>query len=302
MRRASIPAVFPARKLRYGTLLLAMFGLSAWIQAAPLTVTINATQNNIDNRSTYNGQALQLALEKTRAEFGDYRLVDTKLPMNTARALAEAEANTIPNLVVLTTFQNWQLEKGLDYARFPNEYGITGYRICFVSPKAKAAVARASSLEELREFTIGQGKGWADTTILRSNGFKVVEIGVGQSLYRMVAASRIDLFCRGVNELEPELKSHSDIANLDYDRTFALVYDLPRFYVANKRNTALLQRIAKGLARADQDGSLYQLWEEQYGSALRFANLKQRKLYRLATPNIDGIDFDYKKYYFDPSK
>lgn len=281
-------------------LLLSLF-LSLACGAEPVIVNLTSPQTGKDPLKTYNGLVLALALEKTQAEYGDFLLKATPV-MNTARALEELRNAIYPNQVLMTSFQNKFLEQNLDYARFPVEYGVTGYRICFVSPQAKAAVAKVQNLNDLRQFSIGQGVGWADAEILRYNGFKVVDISQQESAYRMVAAGRIDLFCRGINELEPELINHTDLPGLDYDHTIALSYPLPRFFITNKQNSKLLERITKGLAQAYQDGSLRKIWLEQYESALRFANLKQRKILYLKTPNIDRIDFDYQKYYFDPRK
>lgn len=278
-----------------------LLAVSLIAQAEPLVVTLTTYQTVKDPLKSYNGLVLALALEKTRAEYGDYTLNSTP-EMNSARAQVEIKANRFPNQIVMTSFQNKVLDEGIDYARFPVEYGVTGYRICFVSPQAKAAIAKVKTVDELRKFTIGQGVGWADTEILRFNGFRVEEVSMKESLFRMVAANRVDLFCRGINELEGELKERPEINGLDYDRTFAIAYPLPRFFMASKQNAPLLERIGKGLQIAHKDGSLRKLWLDQYGSALRFANLKQRKIFQLNTPHIDRIDFDYQKLYFDPRK
>lgn len=288
----------------FGRLLQAALGwlLCSTVAAAELQVTLTSPQTGLDPRTSYNGLVLALALDKTRAEYGDYRLEITPF-MNTARAIQETRKGRFPNQILMTSFQNRLLAEGLDYARFPVDYGVTGYRICFVSPQASAAVGKAGNLGELRKFTIGQGTGWADSEILRFNGFTVYEAGQQESLFLMVAAGRFDLFCRGINELEPELNRYKqDIGALEYDRSMALSYPLPRFFFASKHNRALLERITRGLQIAHQDGSLRKLWLAQFGSALRFANLKQRRIFELKTPNIDLIDFDYRKYYFDPTR
>jgi len=264
-------------------------------------VTLTAPESSNDPRTAYNVQLVQLALEKTRARSGDFE-IRISPPMNTARAIEEARVGSLPNLIVMTTFENHLLDDGLDYARFPVDFGVTGYRICFVSPDARDPVSRATGLDALRKFTVGQGRGWADVGILRYNGFKVDEVGRYEALFGMVASSRFDLFCRGINELEPELKAHAHIRNLDYDRSFALAYVLPRFFFSSKKNVKILRRISEGLQAAWLDGSARRLWLAQYRDALNFAQLGTRRIFALETPGIDRIDFDYRKYYFDPTK
>jgi len=287
------------RVLRWCALLLGFWLPS--LAGAVDVVTLTAPESSNDPRTAYNVQLVQLALEKTRARSGDFE-IRISPPMNTARAIEEVRVGSLPNLIVMTTFENRLLDDGLDYARFPVDFGVTGYRICFVSPDARDAVSHATSLDALRKFTIGQGRGWADVGILRHNGFKVDEVGGYEALFGMVASSRFDLFCRGINELEPELKAHAHIRNLDYDRSFALAYVLPRFFFSSKKNAYILRRISEGLQAAWLDGSARRLWLAQYRDALNFAQLGTRRIFALETPGIDRIDFDYRKYYFDPTK
>ncbi|GAA5185722.1 hypothetical protein GCM10025771_42340 [Niveibacterium umoris] len=269
--------------------------------AAVDVVTLTAPESANDPRTAYNMQLIRLALEKTRASAGDFE-IRLSPPMNTARAMEDARVNALPNLLVMTTFENRLLDEGFDYARFPVDFGVTGYRICFVSPASRDAVSQAKTLDALRNFTIGQGRGWADVAILRHNAFKVEEVGAYESLFSMVASNRFDLFCRGINELEPELKVHAHVRDLDYDRSFALSYPLPRFFFSSKKNAAILRRITEGLQIAWADGSMRKLWLAQYKDALLFAQLGSRRVFHLQTPDIDRIDFDYQRYYFNPSR
>ncbi len=274
----------------------------AWpllLRAQPQVFTLYAPRALVDGQQPFNLAVLTLALEKTRASDGDFRIALTPR-MNTARAMEEAKHQNYPNLLVLTTFQNQILDAGLDYARFPVDLGLTGYRICFVSPQARQAVAAAGNLEQLRQFTIGQGLGWADANILRSNRFKVVEVALTESLFGMVALGRVDLFCRGVDELESEYQSHSQVNGLDYDRSFALSYKLPRFFISSKDNAQALKRVTRGLLMAWKDGSLKALHLRYFGSALKLAKMQERRILKLETPDIDRIDFDYQRYYLDP--
>jgi len=286
--------------MRFFYLLLLLLGTTpAW--AADM-VMLTPPEGPNDVRRAYSTGLLRLALDKTRAEYGDYRIEYTPEIMNSARARVEVERNHYPNLLILMSFQNEYIEGQLDYVRFPIDLGITGYRICFVSPQAKRALAAVKTLDELRAFSIGQAVGWPDIDILRLNGFKVVQVPRYESLFPMVAANRFDLFCRGINELEIELKSHGDLKGLDYDRHIALAYPLLRFYFSHKSNKRLLERVGKGLQIAHRDGSLKAYWLQHNAAALRFAQLEKRKIFQLVAPNIERVDFDYRQYFFDPLK
>jgi len=51
---------------------------------------------------------------------------------------------------------------------------------------------------------------------------------------------------------------------------------------------------------AYRDGSFKALYAKYFDRAIRFAQLPGRRVVPLETPNIDGIDFDYQKYYLNP--
>ncbi|WP_018607505.1 hypothetical protein [Uliginosibacterium gangwonense] len=281
--------------------LILLMGPGQICQAEVTTVMLTATQVVKDPRTSYAGAVLALALEKTRSEYGDFRIQNTPV-MNTARALLEIKANRIANQLIVTSFQNKMLDDGLRYANFPIEYGVTGYRVCFVSPNAKEAVRRAKKLADLQKFTIGQGSGWADVAVLRHSGFKVEELSNHESGYLMVASNRIDLYCRGINEAMEEWQDHANVTGLTIDSSMALRYPLPRFYISNQKNSALLERISKGLHLAHQDGSLQKEWRRFYAESVSFVKLKNRRIFNLSTPNIDRIDFDYRKYFINPEQ
>lgn len=153
--------------------LVPLLVLSGDLRAEAMVYTTRAPESSTDTRFSFNNELLKLALENTTSEYGDYSIAFAP-PMNSARALAELKNNTYPNFVLLTTFQNSFIDDGLDYTRIPVDMGITGYRICFVSPEAKTAVANVKTLDELRKFSIGQGAGWIDSDILRYNTFSEV--------------------------------------------------------------------------------------------------------------------------------
>lgn len=251
-------------------------------------------------RYVYDIEILRLALEKTRPTYGGYQLQAIP-PANFVRMLHSLRNNTYPNMVLETSYDK-KLEEtdDLSYIPFPLELGIIGYRICFVNPLVKDNIRNINHLGELRQYTMGQGSGWADITILRHNGFRVTEVSNYNSLFKMVAGGRFDLLCRGVNELMKEYEQYKDIGNLTYDDSFALVYRLPRFFYLNKNNTLLKQRLEEGLKIAYADGSLLELWRQHNLHSIQFTRLPQRKMFYLDNPLIEGLPKDYEQYLIDP--
>lgn len=281
---------------------LIVSSFTAYCYGAPLIISHKSPETSSDLREDYYTELITLALEKSKPKYGDYKLVEIP-PMNTARLLYTANANIYPNFLTEIIYLD-KLEKNseITYINFPVDLGITGYRICFVNPAVKNAINNVISLDQLKKYTIVQGIGWADTEILRYNGFRVVEVQSYDSRFKMVAAGRVDLYCRGVNELKKEYETYRYITRLTYDESFTLIYTLPRFYYLGSANKEAKERMEAGLYIAYQDGSLLHLWHKHNDTSLHFAALKSRKKFYLKNPFIEKLPPDFKQYYFDPLK
>ncbi len=255
-----------------------------------------------NHRYIYDIELLRLALEKTRPTYGDYQLLGLA-PTNYARLRYALTKNTQPNLILEISYdKKLEVDHNLIYVNFPIDLGIIGYRVCFVNPAIKEKIKHIQTLDELRKYSIGQGVGWADVGILRHNGFNVIEVSSYESLFKMIAGGRFDLFCRGANELMEEYEQYKEIGSLTFDESFALVYRMPRFYYLNGNNALLKKRIEEGLHIAYNDGSLVELWRKENQPSIEFAKLHKRKIFFLENPLIKNLPAGYAQYLIDPLK
>jgi hypothetical protein len=250
----------------------------------PTVFTLNAVPPSAPKGIGVQQALLELALKKTIPTYGGYR-IQYSTPMNLARGLKEMEKNTQPNLVILTTYNSALQRRGLDYIQFPLDLGMTGYRVCFCRPETEQKLKHNLSLQALQDLKIGQGTEWADSYILEKNQFTVVKVAETKHLLRMVAFGRVDLFCRGANELQPEHLQDANSLGLQLASDFALHYPLPRFFLLSKNNRQAKLRIEKGLKLAQADGSLLALQRQLYGSSIREARLHARKIFELENPD-----------------
>jgi hypothetical protein len=283
-------------------MLLTLASFAASSSDAPIVISHKSPETLGDPREEYYNELITLALEESKAKYGPYKLVEIP-PMNNARLLYTTNANIYPNFLTEISYID-ELTKNPDitYIDFPVDLGVTGYRVCFINPAIKDEVKRITHVDQLKKYTIGQGIGWADIAILRYNGFRVIEVQNYDSLFKMVAAGRIDLYCRGINELKNEYDTYRDITRLTYDESFALVYALPRFFYLGAKNKEAKKRIEAGLHIAYNDGSLLKLWHKHNDKNLEFVKLKNRKIFKLENPYIQKLPKDFVKYYFNPLK
>lgn len=278
---------------------LLLFIATAKASTQALIITHKLPELNSEERVLHEVEILQLALDKTVAEFGPYELRGIP-PMNRARTLAALNHNVYPNLILQMSYEDELAEQDkLAFIPFPLDRGALSYRICFMRDTIKKSIGDLTRITQLQHYSFGSGIGWADTKILRHNNLSVVESGTVVSLFRMTKAGRIDLFCRGPMEFFYEQQDPNSLG-LTSDSHLALYYPLPKFFFAHKDNQAALDRVQKGLEIAYQDGSFNNLWSKRHITALTRAQLKQRNLIKLENPLIKHLPRHYETYLYDP--
>jgi hypothetical protein len=268
--------------------------------AQDLTVTLRAPDSDTDLRNAYIRDAVQLALEKTRATDGPYRL-QLSAPMNKRRALLEAAQQAAPNFLVVTGPDAGRAA-GLVPVLFPIHLGVNRYRVCFVHAPQRAVVREAETLSAVARLRHVQGRGWADADILRANGFTVAEANGYEALFQMVAIGRADLFCRSVLEVGQEVQAHAGLKGLALDDGLLLAYDLPQYIYTHPGNHQAIERIGRGLRMSYADGSLQALLRQHLQPSLALLNLAQRRLMTLNVPNAALVEMNDRPFQLDVLK
>lgn len=259
------------------------------------------TEDPQDQRLVYILELLKLALGKNASEAETIEFRSLPGSVSYARAIHEMKRDTYENYFTPGGANIEQLgTDNLLAVDFPLDHGLLSYRICFVSPNAKQKVEQVKTIDKLQQFTIGQGSYWPDPPILKSNGFKVVEVPIYTSLFKMVVGNRVDLVCRGVNELRHEYQAFKHYGNLLYDQSFVLIYSMPYKLYFNQSSKALVNRIEDGLKKAKEDGSLRTLFEKHFSEDLKFAQLAGRKQFYLKSGYENSFSDVYKSYLYNP--
>lgn len=230
---------------------------------------------------SYPAKLLLLALETSKNKFGDYdtKIVTTPYPKVRVFHLVKSQNNAI---TWNTTSK--KLETELSAVYVPVIKGILGYRIFLIRSKEQARFNSISTLAELTQFTIGQGKVWNDNAILRHNGFTVLE-AEASGLAKMLLAKRFDIYSRGIHEPWVELKPDIQIS---IEKNLMLNYPLPIYFFVNPANKALHQRLTWGLEHLIDTGQFDQLFNNHpiYSEAMDKINFHKRKSFNLINPNL----------------
>lgn len=235
-----------------------------------------------DQRNDYYLAALELALEKSRAEYGEYQLEAAPMSIPQGRILRMISSKE--GVDVMWSMTSKEREAFLQPVRFPLLKGLTGYRVLIVRAENQDDFRSVRTIAQLAEKTAGQQSDWPDTDILRANSLPVTT-GDYDMLFAMLNRGRLDYIPRAINEPWNEVKQRPEL-NLVVDRYLLLHYPTANYFFVHKDNHQLAERLAFGLNAALEDGSFDDLF---YGhptnvDAFPRSGLLERRIIRLKNP------------------
>lgn len=180
----------------------------------------------------------------------------------------------------------------------PLTRGLLGHRI-FITRK-ETSLADVQTLSELKKYSIGSGIDWPDTEIFKKAGFNVTSASY-ESLWKMLAFERFDLFNRGINEAYVELEQQKKAGNtFSVDPYLSVTYPFDYFIYINQGSENLYHILKTGLERAYENG---QFMEHFYNHptiahALKLSKINQRRTFRLPNPLLSPRARAIPDYYW----
>lgn len=229
-------------------------------------------------RENYLIELLTLAMNKSGASYTIEGVNLTPLTQNRSIHYVKSGTYTVHWLNTSA-----ELEEILLPVRIPLFKGMIGWRLLIIRRSDTELFSKLNTLEEIKRFKILQGDDWPDTPILEQNGFDLVTSADFETLSKMLARGRGDMFPRSVTEIWEEMKSYSDLDVVIEDH-LALEYPAAFYYFVERKNIPLKNAIEKGLNIAVKDGSFDELFLRYFGAALERAKLDKRLILRLPNP------------------
>lgn len=292
--------------LRCVALFILSWALGGFCQAASTTtvITYPRPESATDSRYEFDWVILRTALEKSQAKYGPFELRPNESFMPPARVIYDME-DIRGSLDVFVRATSNELEQKFLPIRIPIDRGLLGYRVFLTRKDQLLRFSRVRNLEDLRDITIGQGKGWTDVRILSEAGFKVVEGSSYEGLFAMLSAERFDAFSRAFEEALPEYEQRKNsYPNLVVEPEVLLVYPLARYFFVRRsaEGASLAKRIEFGLESMIQDGSYMALFKSYKQSLIRQAGLTQRRIIRIPNPNLSPeTPLSRHELWYDPT-
>ncbi len=243
--------------------------------------SLQVRHEHADSRDTYFVELLELVLQQTEAA---YELIPREKGMVAARAFRQLSQGRDIDIVWSMTTSYRENEPNVYAIRVPLTQGLFGLRVLLINAADSAQFAQVE-LDELKTLAAGQGHDWADTAILRSNGFSVETSTSYASLFRMLHYGRFAYMPRSVLEVWDEVATHTD-KDLVIAPKWLLAYPAPIYFFVHEQNTELIRRLEEGLALAIADGSFEAHFQQWFGEYVKRSGLHARQVVHLSNPLI----------------
>lgn len=280
---------------KYGTFLpvFMMLFVASIHGKEPLQV-IYPNINGLGEKS-FGYEVLKLALENSGTNY--------RLEMNNRTSTNERIRILIKNkkISIADFGTNEAYENDLLPIYFPIDLGLNGWRIFLIHQENQAAFNNIKTLKDLRQKIAGQGRGWADTEILRNARLSVVESKNVENIIKMLGAKRFDYFPLGVNEAHFLLNEYAPSnPNIIVEPKLLLIYPFARLFFVHKDNQELHDLVESGLLTSFENGSFWALFKSHASNKALFTEVKlqQRTKILIDNPNLSKKFNKIPKEYF----
>ncbi|PVZ70466.1 hypothetical protein [Pelagibaculum spongiae] len=202
---------------------------------------------------------LRLALEKSISEYGEPNIQYTRVSLPLSRAMLELQFSDKLDIQAAPAADQWPASS--IPIPIPVFQGLSGYQKIYrnnIGPSL-SWVDRAEQLR-LKTTAMQSGCGKLLGDLLVRNGLKVRRVSAGASLKSMVELQRVDLVVSPA--IVPAMTTKVDITHTSQviaDPKIMLYLPMPIYFYVSQEKPELAKRVALGMQRALQDGSMDRL-------------------------------------------
>ncbi|WP_354625282.1 hypothetical protein [Psychromonas sp. MME2] len=206
-------------------------------------------------RSEFYSKVLELALQKTEAEYGEFELKSYDKEASTERLRHSLMVGQ--DVTVLWSSSSKERDEKYLPVKVNLLKGLNRFRFIVIRSSDKARFDAVDNLTKLRAFTAGSGTYWSDTKVLFENDLPVVTT-LNHDILKLLGANRFDYVLRGAYEVWSELASNEE--KFTIFEKLLICYSGEYYFYLNKSNTLLAERLEKGINLALADGSFDKLF------------------------------------------
>lgn len=265
------------------------------------TVILDAPDSAIDRRNDYTTRLLTAILDRTRAQFGPYKLRYAPVYMYRDRLRSELLTGQNVNVTAKATRPDWE-NSDLITIRIPVDKGITDYHLFLINREDQEKFHHIDSLDELRQLRLGVGHAWSSREIFLAAGFSVESVVNWENLYKMLEAHRFDYFPRALSEIFVEYDDrHATYPEMAIEDSLMLYFPLPKYFFVSPQSPRLARRIESGFQAMIRDGSFDHLFMAYHKPLIERARFCSRRILRMENPQLSSLTpLGHPEYWFDP--
>lgn len=225
----------------------------------------------------YRYALLTRALDVTKEDYGDYKLIYKNYSTNDKRHAALLDEGAYS----LHWGQPGSAVSLVSATKIPYDIllGSLGYRVCIIHSDTAQKLNQIILNKGFNSLKIGQGIGWPDISIYKKNDMRVVESPTMDGLFSMLGANRFDCLPLGINEASTFVyKNISQFHFLSIEKNFLLHYEFPLYFYVSKKYPELEKRLLLGFKKISDSGELIRLFQQFHKESLKELDLKNRKI------------------------
>lgn len=192
-------------------------------------------------------------------------------------------------------------ENNLYPVRVPILKGMLGHRIFIIRNGEQGIFDKVDTLLKLKNLSLGQGKYWGDTAVLKQAGMNVVDPVKYESLFHMLEGGRFDYFPRALHEPWSEVTTRREL-KLVIEEKHLLVYPFALYFFVALEKQKFGEQLHQGLLSAIENGSYDSLFYQHpvIEETIQRANLNKRVVHRLPNPYMsDATPISNAKLWLD---
>lgn len=252
-------------------------------------VTLNQPASSHDQRYHYSFELMQLILQSTESDFGEWEITHSPVFMTRDRVLSELINGELINVIAETPKPSWN--KKLNPIKVPIRKGIQGFRVFIIKDENQALFADIKTLDQLKQIPTGSGIFWSIRQALEVAGFEVITGSSYDGLFHMLNRGRFDSFSRGINEAPAEISAYqAQFSDLILDQALLLHIPLVTIFYVSPNEPKLAKRIETGIERIMANGQFDDTFYRQFCQILTASNLSQRRIFSIENPLMDTQD------------
>lgn len=233
----------------------------------------------------YLTELIRQALIATEAEYGPYHLETNHPQLSTLRSMREMEKDGRLNLQFSNSWQDGAEE--VELIIYPYTNGLLGLRKCLIRKNDLEFFETITTLDELKKIRVGQGVGWPDNDVYRSEHIELFEAKGYQALFPMLMHGRFECIPLSVLEIEGTLnEAQAEYPDMTIAPNFYIFYPMNLSLVVTKYRDDIVKRMRVGFKKVIDSKKHIKLLNSFYPNIAPDAAVGPVSVVFLQNPNL----------------